>query len=88
MDWLKCNICFNTYKNNSLRPLTLSCGHTFCQSCINITLWNGILPCPQCGQIHDINSTLNFPEHFTPEGILKSLNGSPDVTDEGCENQE
>lgn len=74
IDWLKCNICFNTYDDSSLRPRSLSCGHTFCEGCLNSTLQNEFLICPQCRKSHEINSVLDLPVNFTLEGILKSLN--------------
>ncbi|XP_018422473.1 PREDICTED: E3 ubiquitin-protein ligase TRIM39-like [Nanorana parkeri] len=45
---LKCSICLNIYTD----PVTLSCGHNFCQICIQDLLRNqdhdGVYTCPEC----------------------------------------
>ncbi|XP_068118306.1 E3 ubiquitin/ISG15 ligase TRIM25-like [Hyperolius riggenbachi] len=47
-DELNCSICLEVYKD----PVTLRCGHNFCQVCINQALdrerSQGVYSCPQC----------------------------------------
>ncbi|XP_071969702.1 E3 ubiquitin/ISG15 ligase TRIM25-like [Engystomops pustulosus] len=47
---LSCSICLNTYSD----PVTLRCGHNFCQGCINRVLDTqegaGAYSCPDCNQ--------------------------------------
>lgn len=82
LDWLKCNICFNSFDDSCIRPRSLSCGHTFCERCLKNTFQNGFLICPQCRKSHKIKSVLDLSVNFTLEGILKSLNTSlVDVSD-------
>ncbi|XP_073468857.1 E3 ubiquitin/ISG15 ligase TRIM25-like [Aquarana catesbeiana] len=44
---LKCSVCLNIYTN----PVTLKCGHNFCQDCIDCVLdtqGSGEYSCPEC----------------------------------------
>ncbi|XP_077314874.1 E3 ubiquitin-protein ligase TRIM39-like [Lithobates pipiens] len=47
-DELSCSICLNIYTD----PVTLRCGHNFCQNCINQVLdsqeASGLYTCPEC----------------------------------------
>ncbi|XP_040186859.1 E3 ubiquitin-protein ligase TRIM39-like [Rana temporaria] len=47
-DELSCSICLNIYKD----PVTLRCGHNFCQECIDRVLdtqkASGLYTCPEC----------------------------------------
>ncbi|CAL4124269.1 unnamed protein product, partial [Meganyctiphanes norvegica] len=88
MDWLKCNICFSIYNDSILRPRSLSCGHTFCERCLNSTIKSETLTCPQCRKIHEMNSALDLPINFTLEGLLKSLTHSLQNENEGARSNE
>ncbi|CAL4113269.1 unnamed protein product, partial [Meganyctiphanes norvegica] len=74
MEWLKCTICFNTYNESYRRPHSLTCGHSFCERCLNNTIQNDTLTCPQCRKIHEIKSAMDLPINFPLEGLLKTLN--------------
>nr|DBA19093.1 TPA: hypothetical protein GDO54_014966 [Pyxicephalus adspersus] len=49
---LSCSICLNLYKE----PVSLKCGHNFCQDCIVIALdtqeTSGVYSCPECREEH------------------------------------
>uniref|UniRef100_A0A8D0L8S9 Uncharacterized protein n=1 Tax=Sphenodon punctatus TaxID=8508 RepID=A0A8D0L8S9_SPHPU len=46
---LKCPVCLDYFNN----PVTLDCGHNFCQVCITRSWeeWNGNVSCPECRQV-------------------------------------
>ena len=49
METLQCPVCFHTFNSEENVPLVLSCGHTFCQNCINsMERRMGALNCPHC----------------------------------------
>lgn len=45
-DYLFCKVCHDKYDIYSKKPLTLPCGHTFCEYCIKIILQNKKIICP------------------------------------------
>ena len=45
-DHLICNVCFSPI----YIPRLLTCGHVFCQSCIQSTINHNGRKCPQCSQ--------------------------------------
>ncbi|KAG7159292.1 Peptidyl-prolyl cis-trans isomerase cyp11-like [Homarus americanus] len=71
-DLLECKVCFNKFTDN-LRPRSLSCGHTFCTSCINQALKNESPCCPKCRFKLTATSATEFPINYMAEAFLKSL---------------
>ncbi|XP_044130969.1 E3 ubiquitin/ISG15 ligase TRIM25-like [Bufo gargarizans] len=70
-DELNCSVCLNIYTD----PVTLSCGHNFCQGCINCVLDSQeeaqVFSCPECRAEFEERPTLhrnitlrNIAEHF------------------------
>ncbi|XP_068118274.1 E3 ubiquitin/ISG15 ligase TRIM25-like [Hyperolius riggenbachi] len=58
-DELNCSICLNTY----VCPVTLKCGHSFCQICIDRLLASqeesGVYSCPECRDEYQKRPVLN-----------------------------
>ncbi|XP_072256066.1 nuclear factor 7, ovary-like isoform X2 [Pyxicephalus adspersus] len=74
---LKCPICWEIYKD----PVSLKCGHSFCQDCITRQLitqkGSGCYSCPQCKQesqewptLHSNIALRNISEHFLSKPCL------------------
>ncbi|ETE67168.1 RING finger protein, partial [Ophiophagus hannah] len=62
---IKCSICLESFNN----PVSIDCGHNFCQDCLFVHLNNSPQPeynCPECRH-------LCHPEHMKPDARLKSL---------------
>ena len=45
---IKCQLCYRTYNSQARKPMTVSCGHTFCKACIVGIHHDGQLHCPLC----------------------------------------
>ena len=41
-----CKVCWERYDLGDLKPLTLMCGHTFCERCVKAQLVGGMIKCP------------------------------------------
>ncbi|XP_013929620.1 PREDICTED: RING finger protein 112 isoform X2 [Thamnophis sirtalis] len=62
---IRCSICLESFNN----PVSIECGHNFCQDCLFIHLNNSPqseFNCPECRH-------LCHPEHMKPDARLKSL---------------
>ena len=44
----ECSICFEHYNDESKCPRLLSCGHSFCSSCLERLLHGNTIDCPTC----------------------------------------
>ena len=44
----ECSICFEHYNDQSKCPRMLSCGHSFCQICLERLLHGNTIDCPKC----------------------------------------
>ena len=44
----ECSICFEHYNDQSKCPRLLSCGHSFCSSCLERLLHGNTIDCPTC----------------------------------------
>ena len=44
----ECSICFGHYNDQSKCPRLLSCGHSFCSSCLERLLHGNTIDCPTC----------------------------------------
>ena len=44
----QCPICFEHYNDQSKCPRLLSCGHSFCSSCLERLLHGNTIDCPTC----------------------------------------
>merc|ERR1712179_659377 len=82
MDWLHCNICFSKYEETLARPCVLPCGHTYCHHCIDATISNSALPCPECPQTHNIVSASQLPLNYVLMGLIEQLNLGKDIDNE------
>ena len=51
-----CSICYNHYNNSKLPTILTSCGHTFCNDCLNMLISDNSISCPECKQITSVNS--------------------------------
>lgn len=50
-DILECQLCFKRYDTTEHKPLNLTCGHTYCKTCISGMLplkENEVIFCPTC----------------------------------------
>ena len=45
---MDCKICFELYDNNLRKPISISCGHTFCSSCLDTLRNMGNNQCSIC----------------------------------------
>ena len=44
----QCSICFERYNNKNKCPRLLSCGHSFCSSCLESLIHDKTVDCPTC----------------------------------------
>ena len=44
----ECPLCCEIYDDQNFLPRLLSCGHTFCSSCLETLLKNNSISCPEC----------------------------------------
>lgn len=71
-DELKCQMCLQTYDDQSRRPLNLECGHNLCSTCVReIFARNG--ECPIDGQKFKANNPDDVPLAYTLVSIIDSL---------------
>lgn len=73
-DALSCSICFDTFNGNDHRPSSLTCGHTFCEVCINRIVSKSKATshhCPVCKQ-EFVSSTVKI--NFGLLSVLDQLN--------------
>ena len=47
-DVSECPLCCEIYDDQNFLPRLLSCGHTFCSSCLENLLKNNSISCPEC----------------------------------------
>ncbi|XP_045587333.1 uncharacterized protein [Procambarus clarkii] len=68
-----CQVCLEPYDDNIRRPRCLSCGHTFCTSCIADTITRGPLYCPFCRVIHasPVSRADDVPVNYTVVSLLQ-----------------
>lgn len=60
-----CWLCCEIYDDQNFLPRLLSCGHTFCSSCLENLLKNNSISCPEC------RTTASVPVGFV--GLTKKL---------------
>lgn len=49
---MECTVCFSPYSLEAVPPLVLSCGHTFCKSCLSqLPRADSGLACPSCRKL-------------------------------------
>ncbi|CAG2168375.1 unnamed protein product, partial [Oppiella nova] len=92
---LECSICLHVFD----KAVDTICCHTFCRDCIQQTIVNNRLVCPQCrhesvrkrqrsltaeAQCHDINESL-FRSNRRIDGIVQRLRTNCDFEDKGCD---
>lgn len=70
---LECKVCLETYEEANRRPRTLPCGHTFCSTCINNMLKDGMVSCPTCRTDHNTTDATNFPINYLVEELIASI---------------
>ena len=68
-----CSICFEEYDKEDRVPLLVSCGHTFCKSCL--MLLTEPLKCPHC-RFTENRSLSELPKNFLVYQIQAQLNPS------------
>ncbi|KAK8729319.1 hypothetical protein OTU49_008761 [Cherax quadricarinatus] len=68
-----CQVCLEPYDDKVRRPRCLSCGHTFCTSCIADTIARGPLYCPFCRVIHasPVARADDVPVNYTVVSLLQ-----------------
>lgn len=49
-----CDICEEKFRSDTRKPLRLTCGHTFCEPCLGGVYMAGIVECPECKEIHEV----------------------------------
>ena len=66
-----CSVCFEEYNKEERVPLLVSCGHTFCRSCL--VLLPEPLKCPHC-RYTETRSMADLPKNFLVYQIQAQLN--------------
>ncbi|CAH3170574.1 unnamed protein product [Porites evermanni] len=61
----ECSICFEHYNDQSKCPRLLSCGHSFCSSCLERLLHGNTIDCPTCRNLGAVPTGV--------EGLLKNF---------------
>ncbi|XP_068619479.1 LON peptidase N-terminal domain and RING finger protein 2 [Battus philenor] len=65
---IECKLCYEYFR----RPLTLSCGHTFCRACIE-RLLDYRIPCPMCRNYLDETEIAETSESMFLTAVLGNL---------------
>ncbi|XP_047738573.1 E3 ubiquitin-protein ligase TRIM11-like [Hyalella azteca] len=70
---MECDVCNEKFDSGNHKPLCLTCGHTFCLSCItNLLKHPGTRNCPQCRK--------QFPQHIDQMMVNYALIPSENTT--------
>uniref|UniRef100_A0A7E4UST6 RING-type domain-containing protein n=1 Tax=Panagrellus redivivus TaxID=6233 RepID=A0A7E4UST6_PANRE len=82
VDLSECCICYDTYDRTDRAPISMGCGHTFCQSCVGRLVSNKSFSCPVCRTVSTVGMD-GFQKSLTLIRALEKLNLLPsDGTDE------
>lgn len=71
---LKCSICLDVLQE----PVTTSCGHTFCKTCLDRHMTMSDLGCPLCKQHLRVTPDINFALKYILKDFHKAQRPSPD----------
>lgn len=79
---MDCKICFEKYDINLRKPISINCGHSFCNDCLNSLRINNSYVCPTCRRpitneepnytVLDILETFNLENESNRESLLVS----------------
>ena len=69
-EW-ECSICYQIFGENATSPRVLSCGHTFCKSCLQQII-NTRKVCPYCQKRISAANVSDIPVNYTVFQIVKS----------------
>ena len=64
-DLTNCSVCYENYEESGDHvPMLLPCIHTLCEKCLNVSIRNSKLDCPECRVNHDVgNGPRGFPQN-------------------------
>ena len=66
---LECLVCREVYDDQNLCPRILSCGHSFCSSCLQLLTVDGKISCPTCRVVSQ-DGVAGLPKNFALLSIL------------------
>ncbi|CAL4198449.1 unnamed protein product, partial [Meganyctiphanes norvegica] len=72
MDDLECEICCERYDEEDRRPKCLTCGHSFCQECMERKIANGKSTCPTYRKPHNAKSAGEIAYNVTLERVIRN----------------
>ena len=67
-----CPVCLTVF-DDTMRPRTLPCGHSFCTCCIDALKEQGQVTCPTCRLSHAVPEAGQFPVSYAIEAFVKRL---------------
>ncbi|XP_063599739.1 uncharacterized protein LOC134776041 isoform X1 [Penaeus indicus] len=70
---MECKVCLDAYNDCEKRPRNLPCGHSFCSSCIEDLIRQGMLTCPNCRARHTCSDVTNFPFAYELEELINKM---------------
>lgn len=81
-DFLQCKVCHEKYDKSLRIPLSLPCGHTFCEYCLKNIISSNIIKCPLDKKSFNFPKLSDIPKN---DQVLTAL--SPDYLEKGekCE---
>ena len=75
IEFLECPICCEQFNESDRCPRMLSCGHTFCSSCLERLLHGNTIDCPTCKTTVNVTSGVaGLVKNFA---LLSIVNASP-----------
>ena len=79
---MECPVCFTPYSLEAVPPLVLSCGHTFCKSCLSqLPKADSLMACPSCRKSTKCSSIDEISINYS---ILDTIRPAEESKDEEC----
>jgi hypothetical protein len=72
-----CGICYRPYNHTEKKPLSLPCGHTFCQECLITISKHSRINCPLDKIAHKVGIE-NLPVNYPILSALPNLTAKPE----------
>ena len=93
----ECSICFEHYNDENKCPRLLSCGHSFCQICLERLLHGNTIDCPKCRNpvavlsgVHDLSKNfalLDIVNETAPKQHARNTGHTGTHECEACDEQ-
>ena len=78
---MDCGVCFSNFNKNERLPLTYTCGHSYCLTCVEGYHRNGCYKCPTCRQTQNMTPVKNYGliDMLDIYSVLEGINDKPEL---------